>query len=70
MAEAQKLAFYLTAHFSQEDYPYEWQVQLISYRTCAHVFTLKGDALAFQGGFHPGAEADMVTGLPPPKSAA
>ncbi len=21
------LAFYLTAHFSQEDYPYDWQVR-------------------------------------------
>ncbi len=30
LAEARSLAFYLTAHFSQEDYPYDWQVRFIA----------------------------------------
>ena len=30
MAEAWSLAFYLTAHFSQEDYPYDWRVRFIA----------------------------------------
>jgi hypothetical protein len=30
LAEAQRLAFYLTAHFSEDDYPYDWQVHFIT----------------------------------------
>ena len=31
MSEGQPLAFFLTAHFSQEDYPYDWQVRFITF---------------------------------------
>ena len=34
-SERQLLAFYLTAHFSQEDYPYDWRVRFIIF-TCVH----------------------------------
>ena len=46
-------AFFLTAHFSQEDYPYDWYVAALS-RTHLETGTDKlrhtqADALAFQG---------------------
>ena len=30
-SKGQRLAFYLTAHFSREDYPYDWQVRFTSF---------------------------------------
>ena len=30
LSKGQGLAFYLTAHFSREDYPYDWQVRFIT----------------------------------------
>jgi hypothetical protein len=31
MSDGRPLAFFLTAHFSQEDYPYDWQVRFITF---------------------------------------
>jgi hypothetical protein len=48
LAEAWSLAFYLTAHFSQEDYPYDWQVRFIA--RCVYALMslpCQADALAF-----------------------
>jgi len=30
LTEARRLAFYLIGHFSQEDYPYDWQALFIT----------------------------------------
>ena len=30
LTEARRLALYLTGHFSQEDYPYDWQARFIT----------------------------------------
>lgn len=35
LSEGQPLAFYLTAHFDQEDIPYDWQVRFITF-ACAY----------------------------------
>ena len=31
LSERRRLAFYLTVHFSKEDYPYDWQVRFITF---------------------------------------
>ena len=35
LSKGQPLAFYLTAHFSQEDHPYDWQVRFVTFM-CTH----------------------------------
>ena len=36
LSKRQRLAFYITAHFSREDYPYDWQVRFITFtRSCS-----------------------------------
>jgi hypothetical protein len=35
LSKGQLLAFYLTAHFSREDHPYDWQVGFITFM-CAY----------------------------------
>jgi hypothetical protein len=35
LSKGQLLAFYLTAHFSREDHPYDWQVRFITF-VCAY----------------------------------
>jgi chaperone BCS1 len=64
LAEARKRsAFYLTAHFSQEDYPYDWHVRSITLARAYSCHCLSQvDALAFQGRFRPVA-IEAVTEL-------
>ena len=66
LTEAQLLALHLTAHFSEEDYPYEWQVLFFNHFAACVLMSspLQVDELAFQGVFHPETKANVVTGLP------
>jgi hypothetical protein len=52
LTEARRLAFYLTAHFSQEDYPYDWQAHPITSLCVLMSLPRQADALAFQGAFY------------------
>lgn len=53
LSEGRWLAFYITAHFSQEDRPYDWQVRFINH-LCIVLMQCpwQADALAFQGMFY------------------